>query len=340
MPLGKHLPLAQSLLVAQEKRAQERRSEKILRHRRQPPVVGDIVVLFNTFIHFKWVSKKSVFNAPLLGWNMRLNGYVPINRGSDASREKCMDKCREWLAKGSSVLFFPEGTRATESRKMLPFKVGAFKLAVESGRDVLPIVIQGSIDAIPKDSALLHRKARMTLEVLPPVSIDSFRGNASSVESAHEPRAHQKNRKQGMRCLLSSRSLPKTDPVGGTHGADRAPRSPTLIEDFVKGKRGGTGQKIKQDHHGRQPPATRPSRDSWCVARNPRSQAFEHVFLPGSLMCDKLEEKILGAHSAEQQRREKIRRQKRKRSKRAKEKMLSDKHFHAAKKDSRRRPDF
>jgi 1-acyl-sn-glycerol-3-phosphate acyltransferase len=144
---------------------------------------ADIIVLFNTFIHFKWVSKKSVFNAPFLGWNMRLNGYVPINRGNDASREKCMDLCREWLAKGSSVLFFPEGTRSLERGKMLPFKIGAFKLAMESGRDVLPIVVKGSIDAIPKNSILLHRKARMAVEVLPPVSIDSFLGNASGVES-------------------------------------------------------------------------------------------------------------------------------------------------------------
>jgi 1-acyl-sn-glycerol-3-phosphate acyltransferase len=144
---------------------------------------ADIVALFGTFVHFKWVSKKSVFNAPFLGWNMRLNGYVPIERGSEASREKCIDKCREWLAKGSSVLFFPEGTRSTEENKMLPFKIGAFRLAVESGHDVLPIVIKGSINAIPKNSILLHRKARMIVEVLPPVSVDSFRGNPSGVES-------------------------------------------------------------------------------------------------------------------------------------------------------------
>jgi 1-acyl-sn-glycerol-3-phosphate acyltransferase len=144
---------------------------------------ADILIVFATFLHFKWVSKKSVFNAPLIGWNMRLNGYVPIDRGNDASREKCLSKCREWLAKGSSILFFPEGTRSPEGKKMLPFKIGAFKLAVESGHDVLPIVIRGSVDAIPKHSRLLHRKARMSVEVLPPVSVDSFQGNPSGAES-------------------------------------------------------------------------------------------------------------------------------------------------------------
>jgi 1-acyl-sn-glycerol-3-phosphate acyltransferase len=144
---------------------------------------ADILVVFGTFLHFKWVSKKSVFNAPLLGWNMRLNGYIPIDRGSDVSREKCMDLCREWLARGSSVFFFPEGTRSKDPDKMLPFKVGAFRLAVESGHDVLPLVIRGSIDAIPKNSWLLHRKSKMSVEVLPPVSVESFRGNPSGVES-------------------------------------------------------------------------------------------------------------------------------------------------------------
>lgn len=158
---------------------------------------ADIVVLFATFIHFKWIAKKSVFNAPFLGWNMRLNGYIPINRGNEASREKMADRCREWLAKGSSVLFFPEGTRSPDGKKMLPFKVGAFKMAVESGHDILPIVIKGSTHAIPKNSILLHGKARMSVEILPPVSVSSFRGNPSGVESLMNHVRIQMTRKLG-----------------------------------------------------------------------------------------------------------------------------------------------
>lgn len=144
---------------------------------------ADILVVFATFLHFKWVSKKAVFSVPILGWNMRMNGYVPIDRGNDVSREKCLSQCREWLARGSSVLFFPEGTRSLEAPKMLPFKIGSFRLAVESGRDVLPLVIKGSKDAIPKHSILLHRRSKMTVEALPPVSVESFQGNPSGVES-------------------------------------------------------------------------------------------------------------------------------------------------------------
>ncbi len=142
----------------------------------------DILILFNSFIHFKWISKKQMFNVPLLGWNMRLNGYIPIDRGNEESGRRCLEMSRGWLAKGSSVLYFPEGTRSRDG-KLLPFKMGAFKLAVESGHDVLPIVIRGSLNALPKDSVLLHRKSRMSLEVLPPISVKSFQGNESGAES-------------------------------------------------------------------------------------------------------------------------------------------------------------
>jgi 1-acyl-sn-glycerol-3-phosphate acyltransferase len=137
--------------------------------------MADILVLFNTFLHFKWVAKQSTFSVPLLGWNMRLNGYIPIQRGDSQSREKCIDLCKEWLQKGSSVLFFPEGTRSKDGN-LLPFKPGAFKLALETGTDILPLVIKGSTHAIPKHSILLHRKSRMKVELLPPISVARFQG--------------------------------------------------------------------------------------------------------------------------------------------------------------------
>lgn len=113
-------------------------------------------------------------------------------------------------------------------------------------------------------------------------------------------------------------------------------RESDLIEDFVKGS-GAGGQKINKTSvavfllH-------RPSGLS-VRCQESRSQALNR-FLARRLLCQKLEERVQGAASAEQQRREKIRRQKRKRSKRAKEKMLANKRMHGAKKEFRRKPDF
>ncbi len=68
-----------------------------------------------------------------------------------------------------------------------------------------------------------------------------------------------------------------------------------------------------------------------------RSQALNR-FLARRMICEKLEQRILGARSEEQQRIAKIRRQKRKRSKRAKDKMLASKKLHSRKKQLRARP--
>src|SRR5262249_20574043 len=75
---------------------------------------ADILVLYATYLPFKWVSKSSVFWVPFIGWHMVLNRYVPLKRGDKASIEKMAGRCRAWLQRGVSVLIFPEGTRSKD----------------------------------------------------------------------------------------------------------------------------------------------------------------------------------------------------------------------------------
>lgn len=150
--------------------------------------IMDILVLFKTFLHFKWVSKSSMFKAPLLGWNMKLNGYISIHRGDPSSRERCMATCRRWIEKGSSIVFFPEGTRSKDG-KISRFKLGAFRLALETGADILPLVIRGSDKAVPKHSAMLTNKTKMSIEVLPSVSVRGF--DKSRIDAEAERLADQ-----------------------------------------------------------------------------------------------------------------------------------------------------
>jgi 1-acyl-sn-glycerol-3-phosphate acyltransferase len=151
--------------------------------------MADILILFRSFLHFKWVAKKSLFNLPLLGWNMRLNGYVPITRGDEKSREECLKQCADWLKKGSSVLFFPEGTRSKDGR-LQPFKPGAFRLALETGHEILPVVISGTLHAIPKHSILLHGRSRMSMKVLPPISLKNLSGDVAEQAKQLSQKAH------------------------------------------------------------------------------------------------------------------------------------------------------
>jgi 1-acyl-sn-glycerol-3-phosphate acyltransferase len=144
---------------------------------------GDIPVLFGLFLPFKFVSKSSNFKAPFLGWNMALNRYVPLVRGDRRSVKKMMSSCRRWLDSGVSVLMFPEGTRS-KTGDLLPFKLGAFTLAKEANVPVVPIVISGTIEAVPPDAVLRQKGiVHVHVRVCEPIEPHLYTDAASLQES-------------------------------------------------------------------------------------------------------------------------------------------------------------
>jgi 1-acyl-sn-glycerol-3-phosphate acyltransferase len=112
--------------------------------------LGDILMLYALWHHFKWVSKKSLFKVPGLGWAMWLQGHAGLERGHGPSIVKMMKDCKTHLARGSSIAMFPEGTRSLDGR-MRPFKRGAFTLAVEAGVAIVPVIIEGTRNLLPKN---------------------------------------------------------------------------------------------------------------------------------------------------------------------------------------------
>ncbi|MCX4242711.1 lysophospholipid acyltransferase family protein [Paraliomyxa miuraensis] len=136
--------------------------------------VVDIFVVHRLWRHFKWVSKIENFSLPFIGWNMRLNGYVPVRRGQRASVVEMFERCRRVLADGSSLVIFPEGTRGWPE-KMKPWKPGAFELAKELDMPVLPIAIQGTATALPAKGVRIGA-ARMRMTLLPAIGVEQVRG--------------------------------------------------------------------------------------------------------------------------------------------------------------------
>lgn len=132
-----------------------------------------LVVLAGLPLHFKFIAKRELFWIPFFGWHLRLARYIPLKRGDPESGKACLEKARQWLQKGVSVLFFPEGTRNPDG-KIQDFKAGAFKLGLEERIDFLPVVIKGTRDAMPKRSFLLQTPIRMSLHILSPVSVQNF----------------------------------------------------------------------------------------------------------------------------------------------------------------------
>jgi len=127
----------------------------------------DILLISHLPWEMKWLTKAEMFRIPVLGWELRLAGDVPIQRGFGPSAADAIARCREALANRVSVMIFPEGTRSTTA-DLLPFKDGAFRLAIDAGVPVLPLVIHGSSTALPKNDWRFGRSTAV-VRVLEPI---------------------------------------------------------------------------------------------------------------------------------------------------------------------------
>ncbi|MBS2004672.1 MAG: 1-acyl-sn-glycerol-3-phosphate acyltransferase [Cyanobacteria bacterium SZAS LIN-5] len=145
--------------------------------------LADILVIYGLHRRFKWVSKESIFKVPFVGWNMGLNQDVLLRRGDIKSIREMMDVCRTWLKKGCSIALFPEGTRS-EDGEIHAFRDGAFRLAMDCGVQVVPIVIDGTFDLLPKGSTTLNFRKHIRIKVLPPVDASAFKGSSGDMRTA------------------------------------------------------------------------------------------------------------------------------------------------------------
>jgi len=133
----------------------------------------DILVLFRLFVHYKWVSKIENFRLPFVGWNMSLNRYIKLRRGDGESIQQMMAACEKTLAQGSSVMIFPEGTRSVDG-KLKSFKHGAFTLARTTRCPILPIVVEGTSQVLPKRGFVLRGWHDIQVRVLDEIPPESF----------------------------------------------------------------------------------------------------------------------------------------------------------------------
>jgi len=130
--------------------------------------MADIVACMGLFRQYKFVSKVSLFSLPLVGWMMRLAKYVRLERGSVRSTQQMLDRCRFWLRRGISVLFFPEGTYGTGG-ELLPFKRGAFLLAIQERVPLIPVLIEGTPSLVIEDGPWFNPRCAIRVSVLPPI---------------------------------------------------------------------------------------------------------------------------------------------------------------------------
>ncbi|GAB4189706.1 MAG: lysophospholipid acyltransferase family protein [Wenzhouxiangellaceae bacterium] len=129
----------------------------------------DIPVLFGWLgLDLRWVMKREVMRIPGLGYGAKTLGHIPIDRRRGSEAREQIRQAVSGLSDGIGLMFFPEGTRSRDGR-LLPFKSGAFHIAVEQQLPLLPITIIGSREIMAPGS-LMIRPGTIRVVVHPPIS--------------------------------------------------------------------------------------------------------------------------------------------------------------------------
>lgn len=133
----------------------------------------DIPLLYGWIgIDFRWVLKKELRKIPIIGICCEKLGHIIIDRSDRAAAVEAINAARERIVDGTSILFFPEGTRSREGA-LLPFKKGAFRFAIDLGLPILPISIVGTRDLLPPDTMQLF-PGQAHMIVHPPIDTKPY----------------------------------------------------------------------------------------------------------------------------------------------------------------------
>lgn len=134
---------------------------------------ADIPLISNLPWEMKWVAKEELFNTPVLGWMMKMAGDISVDRRARDRKKVTFEQARFYLKQNCSVIFFPEGTRS-RTGKLNKFAKGAFELAVSENVSILPMVIDGTQNCLPKKSWKFGTAKHIKLKVLEPIPVDEL----------------------------------------------------------------------------------------------------------------------------------------------------------------------
>jgi 1-acyl-sn-glycerol-3-phosphate acyltransferase len=121
----------------------------------------------------KTIAKDSFTKVPVFGWFYKRGGIM-VNRKDTNSRIKSYEAMKLVLQKGMHMCLYPEGTRNRTDKPLKEFYDGAFKLAIETKKEIIPCVIFGTKKAMPINKAMYLLPTKLTMIFLPPVSSENI----------------------------------------------------------------------------------------------------------------------------------------------------------------------
>jgi 1-acyl-sn-glycerol-3-phosphate acyltransferase len=134
----------------------------------------DVLALAASLPRYSFVAKAELFRIPLFGRGALAVGTIPIERDNRKQAFESYKVAAEQIRAGASVVVYPEGTRG-KTYALRPFKKGPFVLAVAAGVPVVPTIVHGSIEVLPRNSLRLHRGRTIHVHFLEPVNAAGLR---------------------------------------------------------------------------------------------------------------------------------------------------------------------
>lgn len=137
----------------------------------------------------KTIAKNTFKKVPIFGF-FYMRGGILIDRKSDASRKSGFIRMKNVLKKGIHMCIYPEGTRNRTKEPLKKFHDGAFRLAIETGNEIIPAVIFNTSKALPVTKTFYFLPTRLRMDFLPPISpigktVDELREEVFGVMARH-----------------------------------------------------------------------------------------------------------------------------------------------------------
>ncbi len=122
----------------------------------------------------KTIAKIEMARIPLFGIVYR-RGSVLVDRKSEESRKKSYAYMKRVLEMGLHMCIYPEGTRNRTRQPLKEFKDGAFRLAVETGKPIIPAVLFNTKKVLPQQKAFYFWPGVVEMHFLPPVPTEQLK---------------------------------------------------------------------------------------------------------------------------------------------------------------------
>lgn len=125
----------------------------------------------------KTIAKASFAKAPLFGLFYK-RGSILVDRKNEKSRIQSYEQMKRVLQAGMHMCIYPEGTRNRTTAPLKQFYDGAFKLAVDTQKSIIPCIITGTKKAMPVHKTFYLLPAALSMQFLPPISPEGLDAKA------------------------------------------------------------------------------------------------------------------------------------------------------------------